>query len=386
MTSCRYSLIVVSLLLIQSCGVKLDLSNLSFQDAGVDTMATDGTASDLPNADVTGVDLVAPDDGRVDPDNVASGPSCWETFNCVIFEQKSITLEDIAFQKCGAPPGTPEYTVEMSDLRDCLDICMVSETKEELFSCLFKNCIGQTLMCMNEDGGSRTCADALLCSVKECKEQTGPEGSETDCAVDCYLDMAKDEIDKLIKLVEECVFKAEAENTECIPATEACYAGSGDKTCLQVLSCLSGCNTCTQDPGEEPSDEPCSSEECLTECMYGISEDGAQLIGEVQACVWDEEQNVFGCLESALTCYHDTINGSTPCKGVLGSIKPFYDAILIDQDVRFGTMLVQSKEIKNQETMKLIGAYKCLGEKWNIYPGYGAIPDADWNACVAMCN
>jgi len=377
------------LFLVAGCGVSLDLKNLTFapEDAGAgdDLSSTaETTAGDLTSpGDVTAETLVPQEVTSVD--QVQGMPRCWDLFNCVLYDETAMDLNESAFNKCG---GSTEWKSESAviGLRGCLLACMVSSTLDEFMVCLGGDCLDDTLQCLNDEDGTKSCADASYCATTKCNQLTEGTSDQANCMIECFSDVEHTELAKLEMVLKSCG-ETQSDSGQCQKAIQECYAGSGDNTCPESLECFQGCDdACPKedDPGnDEPPDCP-EKELCFVNCLYGISEDASQLITGMSVCSYDKNHNPFKCIKSGINCYYDTLSGLQGCKQVAAAIYGPYKNY--DHPECYNTMFFSALQIKHAHVNGLLDFLGCLEGEWEKKPGYGQIGALEWNKCVDNCK
>lgn len=368
-----------------SCGVNVDLSKLEFVRAESGDVRS-GVDVAKP-VDVPGTDN-ARSDSSEEPDAEASA-SCWEVYSCLMQEEMSWDLNQSSFLKCGAILENGEFAEPIQDLHDCLDVCVISDTADEFGACLFANCIDDTLRCVNDMGGEKSCAEAMMCSASDCTAfQADPSINDAYCLLDCFSGLDEEELDKLASVIDEC-FESDGEmNASCVPAIQYCYAGSGsaDKSCQDVLTCQQQCEPCDEDNPD--GGEECSGS-CFFECYEDISWDAHDQISGLTLCYIDEAADPFVCLNYSLQCFEESLGaqpGTTTCAQTLQTIKGhYYAGDNVHFAEKFGAMLGTFWALNKEYISTMYMTLECLSEKWGVFPGYGAMGNQHWKECAEIC-
>ncbi len=373
---------------LNSCGVSVDLSNLKFAAEETDS----GAKIDVPApVDIPGTDLRAGDNSTT-PDVVAPA-SCWEVYRCLAQEEMAWDLAQNKFLKCGATIEDGKYPEAIQGLYNCLDTCVISETANEFAMCLFANCIDQTITCINDQGGDKRCADAMQCSTHECTGLTDETSIEDAfCLLECFSGLEGEQLDKLFGVVDGCFEDESGLNPGCVPALQSCYAGSGDanKTCWDLISCTQACPQCA-DPGPEPVDGNCEQQQqqCMFDCYVGMSMEAYDQLMGFSECYLDPKANAFVCLDSALSCFQESLGaqpGTLSCADSLMTIKNgYYMPKAAPAADKYGEMMGAFWGLNKNYAATMHQTLKCLSEKWEVFPGYGAMPQLHWAECAKSC-
>jgi hypothetical protein len=373
--------VLVLALLVAACGVNVDLSGLSFQPESVADTANN-VSTDLPDLTAQG-DLPGADAG---PDTVEVPLSCWEVYDCLIFQEKGWDLALSKFKACGATVINEELVGPVGDLEHCLDICMLEQSIEDFAECLGAFCIAESIVCINDGStGDKSCADALWCTVEECNA-TADEPAEhgLECLLDCYGGMSPGEVDELNDVVGECVKKDGGDNPGCIPAAQQCFANSGsaDKSCWDVAACLQACTSCDE------ADPDCHPESCLVACFWGMSMEAYEQYSGLSECFTDPFANVFACLQEAVACFGPNFQSGAltdPCAKTIEKIRGIYYMPEMPFGERYDKMLGVLWKINKEHIPFVVDAFYCLEEKWTVFPGYGAMPQGQFEDCASTC-
>jgi len=360
-----------------SCGVNLDFSSLSFEPGA----ATDEDTGTVGPADVEGqetgsADSVAPD---TSPDSVVPPEmSCWELFDCVIFEKVDLALTETTFNQC---KGSEEWLSESAvlNLRGCLDDCLDGTNGDDLGKCLGSECLDETLTCVNDTEGDKTCGQAMICTVDECAQYSDGDKQQIDCMLGCFDDMDHLELPRLKQVMDQCMAGGEEDSFECQESVYQCYAGTGEKSCYDVLQCMAVCN-------KDCEGGECDDGTCFNHCIYGIHEDAAGILLEMARCNVYEEHNVFSCLIAAATCLHDHMGGFTTCQATVKALSNDYYSTALSPIEKYHKMSQTVTGIKPAKFDAIMQVLECLMEKWEAHPGYGQIPEMQWNACALKCG
>ncbi len=266
---------------------------------------------------------------------------------------------------------------------------MISDTGDEFGGCLFANCIDATLQCVNDVGGDRSCADAMMCSAHDCQVfQNEPSINDAYCLLDCFSSLGEDELDKLSNVVNECFEQDGDMNADCVPAIQYCYAGSGsaDKECSDVLGCQQQCPQCDE---EGPNGEEDCSGSCFFECYENISWDAHDQISGLTLCYIDEAVDPFVCLDYALQCFEGSLGsqpGTTTCAETLESMKvSFYAPAIFSSEEKYEAMLGTFWALNKNYVSTMYGTLDCLSHKWEVFPGYGKMAQPHWAECAQNC-
>jgi hypothetical protein len=374
---------LMTLVTLASCSVNVDLKNLEFLPEGEEDTRPQGDAK--PPADITRNDNAPVDTG--DEPDVEGSANCWEVYRCLIQDEMAWDLEAKKFAKCGATLSDGQYAPAIQDMHDCLDNCVISDTAEEFAGCMFDYCIEDTLQCINDIPGDKSCGEAMQCSAHDC-DAFGDEPGMDDifCLLDCYSGLNEEELEKLSSVVAEC-FKQDGDmNVHCVPAIQLCYAGSGDadKSCWEMLTCTQECEQCDQ----TPDSEDCSGT-CVFECYEDMSWDAYDQFNGLTLCYIDGAANAFECLDYALQCFEDNLGGqpgTTSCADTLQGMKePYYapkNAPFVD---KYGGMLGTLWALNHNHINTMYGTLECLYKKWDLFPGYGEMPQLHWKECALNC-
>jgi hypothetical protein len=381
----RYILGILVLFAATSCGgVNLDFSNLSFEPGGGSGDDTGTTTPDIETSDVPAVEDVDREasGGDTTPET-RSEARCWDIFECVLFEKQDLELTETSFNQCS---GSEDWLGQSAvlNLRGCLDDCMVSKTWGEIGTCLGAKCIDETLSCVNDEDGDKDCADAMLCTVEECAQFADGEKEQVDCMVGCFGDMDHMALPDLKGVLKQCMAAEDSESFECQEAVYSCYAGSGVESCYDVLSCIDECN---KECIGLPNEEECKSDgTCANGCIYGISEDAAETLLEMGRCNVFDDHNVFSCLVASATCLHDHMGGFATCQATVKSLSNSYYSTALGHEQKYHLMASAITGVKPASFDAIMEVLKCLQQEWENTPGYGKIPEPDWNGCATKCG
>lgn len=373
-------------LALSSCGVNVDLSSLTFDSgAEADTRAV----LDVPvPADASGIEL-QPGDGTGAPD-VVGPPGCWEVYQCLAKEEMAWDLAQNKFLKCGATLEDGKYPEAIQGLHDCLDTCVISDTANEFGMCLFANCINQTITCINDEGGDKECSEAMQCSTHDCSGLSeGTSIEDAFCLLDCFSGLEGEQLDRLVGIVDECFEEEEGLNPGCVPALQTCYAGSGEanKSCWDLISCTQTCPQCA-DPLPEPVDGECSQkqQQCTFDCYVGMSMDAYDQLMGFSECYLDPKANAFTCLDSALLCFEESLGaqpGTLSCAASLSIVQDgYYMPDNVEHTKKFEVMMGAFWALNKNYKAIMHQTLKCLGKKWDVFPGYGAMQLQHWTECA----
>ena len=381
-----YILGILVLVATASCGgVNLDFSNLSFEPSG----SNDGDDSGSALPDSASLDVPFPGEdsdgearaGDATPETKTEA-RCWDIFECVLFEKQDLALTENNFNQCA---GSEDWMTQIAviSLRGCLDDCMVSKTWDEIGACLGAKCLDETLSCVNDVDGDRECADAMLCTVDECAEFPDGEKDQVDCMIGCFGDMDHLALPDLKGVLKQCMAAENSESFECQEAVYSCYAGSGTKSCYDVLTCIDECNKACE---ATPEDECNEDGACVNGCIHGISEEAAETLLEMGRCNVYDDHNVFSCLIAAVSCLHDHMGGFTTCQATVKSLSNNYYSTQLTHVQKYHLMSAAITSVKPASFDAIMQVLDCLREQWDDHPGYGKIPEPGWNDCATECN
>jgi hypothetical protein len=389
MNSRRGAFLGLSLLFLAAgCGVKAQLPDLTFEPGG------NAEDDSQVKPEVGSQDEVAPPDTGtpdvpategVGSDSKPQGKSCPETMYCAI-SSGCFNLGPGCWNGCADGDGWDSGPT--AKLKVCLEKCTTGISPEDLDKCLQGSCRDEMLECFNETPGNRTCGDVLLCGTELACDKDGMTPAESyNCFVDCFGGLQEGELVEVNEVLEKCFVGGLGEmapSLDCMAAMFECYGGSGDKSCDAASNCLESCYidiVCRPEPNECPE-----RDKCTVGCVYGMSEDAAEMLYDASLCSFDQSANPFQCLEDDVACHLGYIKGQAACKAVMGSLRELYLLPCFPPDVvPVAQMTKLLDKIKKEHADALMEVLDCLAGKYPKYPGCGAIPDAEWNKCLQEC-
>lgn len=371
---------LLALVLCSSCGIKTDLSMLTFQPEGTGLDIASDTATDQTVPDVS-QEGTSPDDATdtIYPD-VSSELYCFDVLRCLFQEEQCFDFstescmnrcsDDLPFQ------GDKETFL----LWKCLsEEC--SSAGSGALECAWNRCPEVLVGCMIEKPGDDSCADVVACQRGDCPDVPGL-ADRLDCMADCAEEASSTAVPAITDVYVACGASSEDSTPgECLESFAKCYNGSGQKTCSEIMDCALACECIPEAPLCDQKTN------CILDCYYGVSDgDNIPLAqGVVNCTLVEAPENPFACLANEIFCVYG-YSGADSCTQVMAKLNLVYYGGTVTPTSPYLAMVDIVRRYTQDENQKVKEAIQCLSLAAQVYPGMGAIPVNQWNTCAAECN